>query len=103
MYSTGNSKSSFDSRSLVCLRMKSYWADPSCGKPIMVSITGSPTGPGMKSSDRTHVARATSPPLHTETLFYLCQGLAGLLAGITSCDRGGCRSIEPEIKKAVLF
>src|SRR6202044_285838 len=60
MYSTGNSKSSFDARSLVCLRMKSYWGAPSCGNPIMVAITGGPTGPGMKSSDRNDVPRVTT-------------------------------------------
>jgi hypothetical protein len=36
----------------------------------MVSITGSPTGPGMKSSDRNDVPRVTALRVYTETRFY---------------------------------
>src|SRR6201999_2490994 len=79
MYSTGNSKSSFDSRSLVCLRMKSYWAEPWCGNPSILSIAGSPPGPGMESSYRNDVPRVTGPRIHTETRFYQSQCLNGAL------------------------
>src|SRR5580704_8562220 len=44
MYSAGNSISSLELRSLVCFLMKSYCANPSCGKPIIVSTIGRPVG-----------------------------------------------------------
>ena len=45
MYSTGNSKSSFDSESLVCCVMKAYCAFMSlAGNPIIVSMTGMSVG-----------------------------------------------------------
>ncbi len=47
MYSTGNCISSREERSLVCLRMKSYCANPSCGNPIIVSTIGRPDGMAM--------------------------------------------------------
>jgi hypothetical protein len=40
-----------ESASFVCFLMKSYWVKPSRGKPIMVSMTGSPIELAMKSSD----------------------------------------------------
>jgi hypothetical protein len=47
MYSAGNCISSREPLSLVCLRMKSYWLNPSCGKPIIVSTIGIPDGIAM--------------------------------------------------------
>ena len=45
MYSAGNSNSSFDSASLVWRVMNAYWAFMSvAGKPIIVSMTGRPSG-----------------------------------------------------------
>ena len=44
MYSAGNCMSSREERSFVCLRMKSYCPNPSCGNPIIVSTIPMPDG-----------------------------------------------------------